>query len=181
MESQKLAARLYYKTVLYLYYEYYNTDLSAAWMALGVGLEIPTPFVSVSSDPLSGYSAQDPRKVGLSAKRRIPGANAFFPPPIPRADPIFPPISQQPTVGIHSTCINSLTKCQSIYWPSFLAFKNWPQWDPKPPRKRIFCVYGSWNPYVFLIISTTNRKKFFYSWKWTNWMAIYLLELSFGI
>jgi len=29
--------------------------------------------VSVSSDPLSGYSAQDPRKVGLSAKRRIPG------------------------------------------------------------------------------------------------------------
>ena len=44
MESQKLAARLYYKTVLYWYYEYYNTDLSAAWMALGVGLEIPTPY-----------------------------------------------------------------------------------------------------------------------------------------
>ena len=34
---------------------------------------VATLLVSVSSDPLSGYSAQDPRKVGLSAKRRIPG------------------------------------------------------------------------------------------------------------
>ena len=54
---------------------------------------LPYILVSVNSDPLSGYSAQDPRKVGLRAKVPIPGANAFFYPHFLRDDPIFPPIS----------------------------------------------------------------------------------------
>src|SRR6267378_6248593 len=69
------------------------------------------------SDPLSGKDR--------SAKRRIPGANAFFPPQFLREDPIFYPISQQPTAGIFSTHANRLTKCQSIHWYCLLAFKMW--------------------------------------------------------
>ena len=140
-------------------------------------------LMAVNSDPLSGYSiAPRTRERWVWAQNvEFREQTHFFPPPTRRGDPIFSPISQQSTVGIRSTCTNSLTRCQSVYWPSFLAFKNWPQWDPKPPRKRIFCVCGSWNPYVFLNISITNRKKFFYSWKWTNWIPIYSLALSFGM
>src|SRR5712664_3099879 len=40
-------------------------------------------------------------------------------------NPLFPPISQQPSVGIFSTHANRLARCQSIHWSCLLTFKIW--------------------------------------------------------
>ena len=41
----------------------------------------------------------------------------------PAGNPIFSPISQQPTVGNSSTHENGLTRCQSIHWRYLLAVR----------------------------------------------------------
>ena len=55
-----------------------------------------------------------------------PWANTFLVPTGP-GNPIFPPISQQPTVENFSTHENRLIRYQSIYCCCILAFKMWPQ------------------------------------------------------
>ena len=78
------------------------------------------------------------RIVGLSAKVPTPGANAFFPPRFLREDPIFPPISRQPTIGISSIHVNRLTGCRSIYWRCLLIFKTWPWYRSHYPEETHF-------------------------------------------
>src|ERR1700735_5880151 len=40
-------------------------------------------------------------------------------------NPLFPPISQQPTVGIFSSHANGLVRYQYIHWCCLLTFKTW--------------------------------------------------------
>ena len=74
-------------------------------------IKLITTYLGCLSQLRPTFRGRTGQKVGLRAKRRNPGANAFFPLQFLREDPIFSPISQQPTVETFSTHANRLIKC----------------------------------------------------------------------
>ena len=140
-----------------------DTDGESEWPPSCGGLVNSDTALSQSAQ--THFSGRTYRKVGLSAKVPIPGANAFFPPRFLREDPIFPLISQQPTIGISSIHVNRLTGCWSIYWHCLLIFKMWPWYRSHYPEETHFYARGTWKSHIFFDISRTNHRKHFYSWK----------------
>jgi hypothetical protein len=161
--------------------------------------------VSVNSDPpLPGTyptTPQYPTTEGLSAKVRIPWDNAFFFAHLYGRDPIFPPISQQPTVGIFSTHANWLIKYRSIYWYCLLAFKMWSWYRthhpeithffmPTEPKNPLFPPISQ-QPTVGIFSTHANRLARYQSIHWSclltfktwAWCKIHhpeITHLSFG-